>query len=128
MAARTPREVHELWARRFSAGAVDALLELYERDATLVPQPGQIAKGKSEIEQALRGFLALQGRFQLDFGEAIGAGDIALLLSRWVLTGTGPDGTPVHLGGQTSDVVRRQPDGTWLIAVDNPWGSAALPA
>jgi hypothetical protein len=29
------------------------------------------------------------------------------------------------VGGTTSDVVRRQSDGNWLFAIDNPLGGAA---
>ena len=60
-----------------------------------------------------------------NIGGYIGTKDIAILYSRWTVSGTGPDGTPVTLGGVTSDVVRRQSDGHWLFAIDNPLGGAA---
>jgi hypothetical protein len=28
--------------------------------------------------------------------------------------------------GTTSDVLRRQGDGTWLFVIDNPWGAGIL--
>lgn len=28
--------------------------------------------------------------------------------------------------GQTSDVVRRQPDGSWLLVIDNPLGHEGI--
>ena len=40
--------------------------------------------------------------------------------------GTGADGSEVNLTGQTSDVVRRQPDGTWLLVIDNPFGCEGI--
>jgi ketosteroid isomerase-like protein len=39
-----------------------------------------------------------------------------------VLDGTGPDGKPVKIEGQSAEVARRQPDGTWLFVIDNPHG------
>lgn len=27
--------------------------------------------------------------------------------------------------GQIEDVVRRQPDGTWRVVIDNPWAAEA---
>jgi ketosteroid isomerase-like protein len=30
------------------------------------------------------------------------------------------------MGGDSSDLLRRQQDGRWLIAVDNPWGAQLL--
>jgi ketosteroid isomerase-like protein len=53
-------------------------------------------------------------------------GDVALLMSKWTLKGTSTEGEPVSIEGQTSDVVRRQADGSWLFAVDNPFGAAYL--
>jgi len=50
-------------------------------------------------------------------------GGIALTHSDWTLTGTAPDGSTVNMGGKSADVMRRQPDGTWLLIIDNPFGS-----
>jgi hypothetical protein len=30
------------------------------------------------------------------------------------------------MGGESSDILRRQSDGRWLIAIDNPWGAQVL--
>jgi ketosteroid isomerase-like protein len=54
------------------------------------------------------------------------AGDVALYLGRWQLRGTDPAGGPVMLSGESTDVLRRQPDGRWLIAIDDPWGTQLL--
>jgi ketosteroid isomerase-like protein len=48
------------------------------------------------------------------------------VISRWTLTGSRQDGSPLEMTGQTSDVVRRQADGSWRLAIDNPFGDAAL--
>ena len=122
MAAREPGAVHRLFAERFSAGDLDGLVALYEPDAVLVAQPGQVARGTEAIREALGGFLAHKGTFHLEPGGVFRAGDLALLVSSWTLKGTGPDGMPLDLAATTADVVRRQPDGTWLVAIDNPWG------
>jgi ketosteroid isomerase-like protein len=58
----------------------------------------------------------------LHLRRALQNGDVALLVSDWTLTGTGADGNPTTLGGTTADVVRRQADGTWRYAIDNPLG------
>jgi ketosteroid isomerase-like protein len=44
---------------------------------------------------------------------------------RWQLEGTGPDGSPIRLDGTSSDVLRRRPDGSWGVLIDDPWGAAA---
>ncbi|MBI4306235.1 MAG: hypothetical protein HY678_07940 [Chloroflexi bacterium] len=53
-------------------------------------------------------------------------GDIAIIYIKWSLTGTGPDGKPMSMEGLSTNVVRRQPDGTWKFAVQNPWGTAVM--
>jgi ketosteroid isomerase-like protein len=98
-------------------------MALFEPGATLIPQPGQIVTGTEAIREAASGFLGLKPKFDLDFKKAFQAGDIALLFSDWTLSGTDPDGNAVELAGQTSDVARRQPYGSWLVVIDNPFGS-----
>ena len=122
MPARKPEEVHRLFAEAFNAGDIKAIMALYEPDAVLVPQPGQTVQGHAGIREALNGYLAIKPRFNLTFGKALISGDVALLISKWTLKGTGPDGSPIEMAGQTSDVVRRQKDGSWLLVIDNPFG------
>ena len=127
MQAYTPEEVHQLFSKFFNAGDIDALLSLYESDATMVPQPGQPpVSGPAAIREALNGFLALKGQFIVESTNVILANDIALLFSKWTLSGTDPKGNAVELCGQTSDVVRRQTDGTWLVVIDSPFGATGV--
>jgi uncharacterized protein (TIGR02246 family) len=123
MPAHTPEEVQPLWAEAFSAHDLEAVMALYEPEATLIPQPGQIVTGTEAIREALSGFLALKPKFELEFQKAFQAGDIALLFSEWTLSATDPDGNAVELAGRTSDVARRQSDGSWLVVIDDPYGS-----
>ena len=119
MAARKPEEVHDLFTKFFNAGDLDALVSLYENDAVLTPQPGQVVKGAAGIRDALSNFLSVKGKFTMQLERAIEAEGVALLISKWTLSGGA-----VELAGTTSDVVRRQADGTWLVAIDNPYGTA----
>ena len=114
----------QLWAETFVAGDLDALVALYEADALLVAQPGEVVTGVEAIREALRAFLATEPSFNLEVREVLQAGDIALSFADWTLVGTGPDGEPIEMSAQTSDVLRRQPDGTWRFVIDNPYGSA----
>ena len=122
MSAKVPKEAHDLWAKTFNAGDLEGLVALYEEDALFMPQPGQTVSGRDAIREALKGWLALKLQSDLHFQLALENGDIALLYSSWTLSGTGPDGKPMSMSGQTSDVVRRQADGSWLFAIDNPFG------
>ena len=124
MPARSPEEVHQLWVRHMNAGDLDAVLDLYEPDATVVPQPGQVVTGTAAIREALGGFLAAKPHFDLRPRQVLQTGDVALLISEWTMRATGPDGNPMEMAATTSDVARRQADGRWRFAIDNPYGTA----
>jgi ketosteroid isomerase-like protein len=99
----------------------------YENGATLVAQPGQLARGAAQLREALAGFIALKAVLRSEAQHLIEAEDIALYIGRWSLSGTDPSGNPVVMSGESTDVLRRQRDGRWLIALDNPWGAQVLP-
>ncbi len=126
MAFMSPEEAVKAFFDAFNRGDLDAVVAMYEPGATLVPQPGQMAKGHAAIREALGGFLSLQPTLTPGRRALVEAGDIALSVVRWSLAGSGPDGTPVRMEGTTSDVLRRQPDGRWLYVIDNPWGGGLL--
>jgi uncharacterized protein (TIGR02246 family) len=50
----------------FNFGDVEGLVGLYELDAVFVPEPGQVARGRDEIRDVLRDFLAAKPRFKLE--------------------------------------------------------------
>jgi|SRR6185369_2895455 len=121
MPAIRPEEIDHLFAKAFSAGDLEALVALYEPDAALVPKAGQVVIGRDAIREALQGFLTLCGEFRLEVKSVVETGDLALVRSDWSLAGTAPGGCLVDLSGRASEVVRRQPDGTWLYIIDNPF-------
>lgn len=121
-----PEDGHPTFGRHFSAGDLDGVVALYEKDAVLLPQPGTVARGHPAIREALAGFMSLKGRFAMAPTKIIRGPGLAVLIANWTLDAIGPDGKPMRLEGQTCDVLRVQPDGTWLFAIDSPFGAAGL--
>jgi uncharacterized protein (TIGR02246 family) len=121
MPAGTPEELDQLFIEKMNAGDLEAVVSLYEPDATLAPQPGQTVTGTAAIRDAVRGFIAMQPRFTATPKPTVRAGDVALTGLQWTLDATGPDGSRVQMKGHSAEVVRRQPDGTWKFVVDNPF-------
>ncbi len=101
---------------------MDALVALYEPEASFNPEPGQVVTGTQAIREALSGFLAMNPKITLEVKNLNQTSDIALTTANWHLTGTGPDGSPVDMRGQSVEVSRRQPDGTSHFVIDNPFG------
>ncbi len=123
MPAHTPEEVQRLFADAFGSHDLESVLALYEPDATLIPQPGEVVTGTEAIRETLSQILAMKPRFDLQFKKAFQAGDIALLISDWTLSASDPDGNAIEMDGRIAGVARCQPDGSWLFAIDNPYGT-----
>jgi uncharacterized protein (TIGR02246 family) len=125
MASTGPEAVIERFSELLAEGDLDGIMELYEPDAAFAPQPGAAVTGRDEIGAALEGFLALKPRMEGAIEKVLEAGDTALVTNRWRLAGTAPDGSPVEMAATSADVLRRRPDGSWGILIDDPWGSAS---
>ena len=122
MKARMPEDCDRLFGELVNAGNLDALVDLYEPDASLLQQDGSAAVGHAAIRAALGELLGSNPRIQMKtarMGQG-GAGDIAVLYSEWSLATTGPDGARTELAGKSVEVVRRQADGSWKFAIDDP--------
>jgi ketosteroid isomerase-like protein len=65
----------------------------------------------------------LNGKLDLKIKRVLQSSDLALVISEWSVSGTGPDGKPVNMAAKSADVLRQQADGTWRFAIDNPWGT-----
>ena len=120
-----PEAVIERFSELLARGDLDAMVELYEPDATFAPQPGESVTGRDAIRSALTGFLAVQPRMTGSIQKVLRTGDTALVANRWTLRGTAPDGSAVEMGATSADVLRRRADGSWGIVIDDPWGVTA---
>jgi uncharacterized protein (TIGR02246 family) len=124
MSARNPEDLDTLFARELNAGNLDGLAALYEANATFTVEPGKVVAGTSAIREALAGFLSLKPKIAMTTRILGNTGDVAMMTSAWQLTGTGPDGAALDLKGESAEIARRQPDGSWKFIIDSPWGLA----
>jgi len=114
MRASTPQEIHILFERAFNTGDVEAILALYEPGAVFV-SGGKPVTGHEGIRTAFNASLSTGARMKLDTRAVIESGEgLAVLHAAWSL------GPPSVTQGLSTEVVRRQPDGSWLFVIDNP--------
>ena len=66
--------------------------------------------------------VASRSRLTVNPRTFIRSDDVVLALGTFTLSGRGEDGTPFERTSRFADVLRRQADGRWLIAIDNPYG------
>jgi ketosteroid isomerase-like protein len=107
--ATEPNDLGRYFIERANAGDVEGLVALYEPNAVLAFPPGNLAAGHAKIREVYAQFVAAApvlspGRQH----PALVSGDLALTAS--TLTN----------GEVTVEIARRQPDGSWLWAVDQP--------
>jgi uncharacterized protein (TIGR02246 family) len=114
MPASTPQEVHPLFERAFNLGDLEAILALYEPGTVLVTG-GKPVTGHDGIRDAFSMFLASGARMKLGTRTVIESGEgLAVLHGAWSL------GPPSSTQGLSTEVVRRQADGSWMFVIDNP--------
>ena len=123
VSTETPEQVLEAVVEGINTGNFEMLMALYEPEAAFATQPGRLAHGLGGIRDALGGFVAMNGKLDLEVSRVLEVGDLALVVGEWSFTGTGPDGEPVKLAAKNADVLRRQADGSWRFVIDNPWGT-----
>jgi ketosteroid isomerase-like protein len=108
--AMRPEDLTRLFVERSNAGDAAGVAALYEEDAVLAYPPGSQTVGRDAIHALWSRVLAHRPHFEFEQPlPTLISGDIAL-------TSTPPsDGS-----GARAQVVRRQPDGSWLRLLDQP--------
>ena len=108
--ARKPEDLTRLFVERANAKDAEGLSLLYEEDAVMAYPPGQQTVGRAAIREFWEAALPHLPQFEPEPPlPTLISGDIAL-------TSTPPtDGA-----GARAQVVRRQPDGSWLRVLDQP--------
>ena len=108
--AMHPEDITRLFVERSNAGDADGVAALYEQDAVMAYPPGSQTVGRAAIRDLWASVLEHEPHFEQEEPlPTLVSGDIAL-------TSTAPkDGA-----GARAQVVRRQPDGTWLRLLDYP--------
>jgi uncharacterized protein (TIGR02246 family) len=121
MSASAPEELHELVEAGFNDADIEALIDLYDEDATqVIPPEGERASGKQAIRAALERTLAMRPQARMEVVDKVEGDGLAVTDGRWRMSGTAEDGSEVEMSGRGTMVSRRGPDGIWRIVIDNP--------
>jgi hypothetical protein len=108
--ALRPEDITRLFVERSNAGDAAGVAALYEEGAVMAYPPGGRTVGREAIRALWEKVLVNRPRFEREQ-------PLPTLISRDIaLTSTPPrDGA-----GARAQVVRRQPDGSWLRLLDQP--------
>jgi uncharacterized protein (TIGR02246 family) len=121
MPAYSPAEIHRLFEQAFNIGDVEALVALYEPNAVLVIA-GHDVTGRESIREALQNLLPRRGLMTLETRTVVVSQEgLAVLHGGWVIEPPTGMGAELATRGLSTEVVRKQQDGTWLFVIDNPY-------
>lgn len=123
--AGSPSEVAARFIDGINRGDLDALVTLYDADAILHWPAGTTTRGRTAIRAVLGQLIGTRPRMTGHVEHVLTADDTAMSVGSWTMRGVAPDGTPFSASGHTADVLRRQPDNSWRMIIDNP--VAAIP-
>jgi uncharacterized protein (TIGR02246 family) len=126
MPDKNPLEVMYRLHDAINTGDIETILTSFEPEATFVVGPETFAVGTDELRKAFEEILRSAPTLKTEKENVIEIGDIALVHARWTLSGTAPDASSFSSGSDASAVLHRQPDGRWLMKIDNPLGAEIL--
>ena len=114
-----PEDLYPALAAAYNAGDLDSLIALYDPSAVYVIKAGRVTNGRAELRAALQRLIDLRGNLTIHPHSFVGSDNVMLVLGSFTFSGVRRDGTPVKRESRFADVLRRQPDGGWLLAIDN---------
>ncbi|WDO11339.1 SgcJ/EcaC family oxidoreductase (plasmid) [Streptomyces murinus] len=113
---------NELW----NVGDLDGLLALYEPDAAIVDENGSVHRGTAALRAFFTEILNTKPTIRTLATSVVVNGDLAQSSTHWQIETTTPDSNATCTEGYASELFRKQPDGTWLVVIDNPYGARNL--
>jgi ketosteroid isomerase-like protein len=113
------QDAHANLAAAFNTGDVNTVLEMYDCNGIIVPEPGKAVSGKAKFEEAIQSILSVKGKMEIRTVYCLQTGDLAVGRSEWRIT----DGGEVKVSAKGIEVMREQPDGGWKIVIDHAFGA-----
>ena len=113
-----PAEIYPALSKALNARDLDAIVACYEPEACFVSKSGRAHRGAAELRDLYRAMLSNRPQMKLDVRKIIpSGGDLALVVVEWTEWTSAK-----HWTGIATDIVRKQSDGTWKVALDIPYG------
>lgn len=116
----------EAMTAAFHDGDLKGVLASYMADAAVAFEPGRPVRGEAALSEGFLQFFSVKPKFTYGGHDVLVAGDMALHISPWSMTGTAPDGASLTQRGLSVAVLRRSVTGGWKLVLDNPFGDHLL--
>ncbi len=100
---------------------LDTLFSFFTDDAIVLPPGAPMARGKQESRAVFAALEAMPGyslTWSASMADVGGVADLGYTIGTYHMAFQDPAGNPVEIDGKFMTVWKKQPDGTWRIAVD----------
>lgn len=118
----------EAMTSAFQNGDLHGVLSAYALDAAVAFEPGQPVSGEAALSAGFQQFFSVSPQFRYAGHDVMVAGDLALHIAPWEMTGATPGGQVIEQRGLSVAVLRRSAAGIWQLVLDNPFGDRLLPS
>ena len=115
-----PTQIHGAFMAATNAKDLDALAALYDPAGLAVELDGSEVRGSTAMREMFVGLTTAIAHIDGATRKVFVVGDIALTSGSWTAQIELPDGSVIEQTGTTAEVSVRQPDGTWLLLIDDP--------
>ena len=115
------KTAHDAYVQAVRAGGLEATIEFYTEDAILIAK-GPMIQGREAIKEAFGAFSKASTTvtaFDLTLAEIDGRDDLAFVRGTVSMTMEAEGAPePIQATGKFLEILRKQEDGSWLIAID----------
>lgn len=119
----SPDQAHALFAKAMNEKDLEQLCAMYTDDAVMVLRSGDLTvQGKNKIRKVFTEMVAALESLELDIIYQVRSEDTVLFRSKYRSIYHTPDGVRHDVVSSGIEVLRKQPDGTWLFTIDHHSG------
>lgn len=116
-----PEKMNETFANAFNSGDVNNINLLFEEKAQVVKYDGKTVSDIENYNNEHLNLLKLGGKMTSINKFCVQFEDLALLSAEWKIETKNDKEEKIEIKGISSEIVRRQGNGTWLYIIDNPF-------
>lgn len=117
----SPAELLARLGEFIAARDIEGVMSIKDEGAAIVEWGGGLATTKEDVRRVYEDFFETNPDLKVNALQIVEADGLAIILGDYTLDYTNSNGAIVSVEGRFGDIVRQQPDGSWLYLLDNPY-------
>jgi ketosteroid isomerase-like protein len=111
--------VHAVLANAYNTKDFNLVMNVYDAEGIIVPEPGKHVTGRGQFEQAVKNIMAIPGTMEIKTVYCLQTGDVAVGRSEWSITNNGE----IQIAASGIELMKQQLDGCWKVLIDHAFGA-----